>query len=46
VAGIGGVLAWFVNTAISAVVGLAVGAAVAVIVTRVRRRSGHTAAAH
>ena len=37
VAGIGSVLAWTVNTAISAIVGLAVGSLVAVIVTRVRR---------
>jgi predicted DNA repair protein MutK len=49
VAGIGGVLAWLVNTAISLVIGLIVGAIVAVVVTRIRarRRSGHApAAAH
>ncbi len=46
VAGIGGVLAWLVNTAISALVGLAVGAIVAIVVTQVRaRRSGHPTAA-
>ena len=36
VAGIGSALAWTVNTAISAIVGLAVGSLVAVIVARVR----------
>ena len=36
VAGIGGALAWVVNTAVSAVVGVAVGALVVAIVTRVR----------
>lgn len=38
VAGVGGVLAWLVNTALSAVVGLAVGALVVVAVTAIRRR--------
>lgn len=37
VAGIGGVLAWLVNTALSAVVGLAVGFLVVAVVSRVRR---------
>lgn len=48
VAGIGGVLAWLVNTAISAAVGLAVGALVVVVVTLVRSRlkKPATAAAH
>jgi predicted DNA repair protein MutK len=41
VPGVGGVLAWLVNTAISAAVGLGVGALAAVVVTRVQRaRSG------
>ncbi len=38
VAGIGGALAWTVNTAISAVVGLAVGAIVVTVVSRIRGR--------
>ena len=47
VGGIGGVLAWLVNTAISAAVGLAVGCAVVAIVNGVQRRLGKTpAAAH
>jgi uncharacterized protein len=37
VAGVGGVLAWLVNTAASAVVGLVVGFAVVAVVSRVRR---------
>jgi predicted DNA repair protein MutK len=41
VAGIGGVLAWLVNTAISAVVGLAVGFAVLAVVSRLLRRAKH-----
>jgi predicted DNA repair protein MutK len=46
VPGIGGLLAWTLNTAISAVVGLAVGAIVVAVVSRVRRRgNGHAAAA-
>jgi predicted DNA repair protein MutK len=44
VPGIGGVLAWTLNTAISAVVGLAVGAIVVAIVSRVGRRGGQVAA--
>jgi uncharacterized protein len=40
VPGIGGVLAWVVNTAMSAVVGLGVGAIVAAVVARVRRGNG------
>ena len=44
VPGIGGVLAWTVNTAISAVVGLGVGAIVVAVVSRVRRRNDHAAA--
>ena len=40
VPGIGGVLEWLVNTAISAVVGLAVGMIVLAVVSRVRRRNG------
>ncbi len=43
VPGIGGVLAWIINTAISAVVGLAVGTIVLVVVSRVQRRSGQVA---
>jgi predicted DNA repair protein MutK len=44
VAGIGGALAWILNTAISAVVGLAVGAIVVAVVSRVRRARGHVPA--
>jgi uncharacterized protein len=44
VPGIGGVLAWTVNTAISAAVGLAVGAIGVAIMSRVRRGDGHAAA--
>jgi predicted DNA repair protein MutK len=40
VPGIGGVLAWIVNTAMSAVVGLGVGAIVAAVVARVRHGNG------
>jgi predicted DNA repair protein MutK len=43
VPGIGGVLAWTVNTLISAIVGLAVGAAVVAVVSWVRARRGHAA---
>ncbi len=43
VPGIGGVLAWTVNTAISAVIGLAVGAIVVSVVSRVRRSGDHAA---
>ena len=47
VPGIGAALAWTINTAISAIVGLAVGAAVVAVVSRVRRRDdAPTAAAH
>ncbi len=50
ISGIGGVLAWLVNTAISAVVGLAVGAIVVAVVSQIRKRRGHhdiaTADAH
>jgi predicted DNA repair protein MutK len=45
VAGVGGVLAWLVETLGSAVVGLAVGFAVVAVVTRVRRPSSATPAA-
>lgn len=46
VAGVGGVLAWLANTAASAVVGLAVGALIVVVVGLVRRaRSGPAALA-
>lgn len=38
VAGVGGLLAWLVNTAISASIGLAVGATVVAVVSRVVRR--------
>jgi uncharacterized protein len=41
VPGIGGVLAWTANTAISAVIGLGVGALVVSIVSRVRRGDDH-----
>jgi predicted DNA repair protein MutK len=45
VAGIGGVLAWSVNTSISAIVGFVVGSIVVTIVSRVHRyRSQHAAA--
>ena len=43
ISGVGGALAWIVNTAMSAIVGLAVGALVVVIVSRVRRGGEHTA---
>jgi uncharacterized protein len=43
VPGIGGALAWIVNTALSAVVGLAVGAIAVMAVTRVRSRTGQPA---
>ncbi|MBI5089210.1 MAG: DUF808 domain-containing protein, partial [Actinobacteria bacterium] len=46
VPGVGGVLGWLVNTAASAVVGLAVGFAVLAIVSRVQRRSTATSGAH
>ncbi len=51
VSGIGGVLAWLVNTAFSAVIGLVVGATVVAIVSRVRRGShdaprGHRTLTH
>ena len=47
VAGVGGVLGWLVNTAASAVVGLAVGFAVLAVVARVQRRRARSApAAH
>lgn len=47
VAGVGGVLGWLVNTAASAVVGLAVGFAVLAVVARVQRRGARSApAAH
>jgi uncharacterized protein len=47
VAAVGGVLAWLVNTAASAVVGLAVGFAVLNVVARLPRRKGDAApAAH
>ena len=42
---IGGALAWLVNTAISAVVGLGVGAIVVAVVSRFHRGGGHEAAA-
>jgi predicted DNA repair protein MutK len=47
IAAVGGVLAWLVNTAASAVVGLAVGFAVAAVVARLPRRKRDAApAAH
>ncbi|QYG92223.1 DUF808 domain-containing protein [Iamia sp. SCSIO 61187] len=48
VAGIGGVLAWLVNTAASAVVGMAVGTVIALVVARVqaRRAKDEPAGAH
>ena len=45
VAGIGGVLAWLLNTLASAIVGLAVGTLVVVLVARVRAVRRHRAAA-
>jgi predicted DNA repair protein MutK len=46
VAGVGRVLAWLVNTAASAVVGLAVGFAVVAVVSRIRSKRNRPAAAH
>lgn len=46
VAGIGGALAWLVNTTLSAVIGLIVGFVIVGIVTRVRARRGAPATAH
>jgi predicted DNA repair protein MutK len=46
VAGVGGVLAWIVNTGISAVVGLAVGAGVVVAHHALQQRRGAAAGAH
>jgi uncharacterized protein len=46
VPGIGGVLGWLVNTAASAVVGLAVGFLVLSVVSRLPRRGGTAAPAH
>jgi uncharacterized protein len=45
VRGVGGLLAWLVNTAASAVVGLVVGAIVVAVVTLLRRRFGRGAKA-
>ncbi len=45
VAGIGGVLAWLVNTAISAAVGFAIGSAIALGVERLPKRAAHAPAA-
>lgn len=45
-AGVGGALSWLVNTAASAVVGLAVGFAVVGVVSRLPRRKPDTAPAH
>jgi len=45
VPGVGGVLAWLVDTAASAVVGLAVGFLVVAVVSRLPRRTGRQAAA-
>ncbi|UZN02019.1 DUF808 domain-containing protein [Cellulomonas sp. S1-8] len=44
VAGIGGFLAWFVNTLASAVIGLVVGAVVVLVMHQVHKRRGHAAA--
>jgi predicted DNA repair protein MutK len=44
VAGIGGLLAWLVNTAASAVVGFVVGSAIATVVERLPRRGAKAAA--
>ena len=46
VAGVGGALAWLVNTAISAAVGLVVGALVVFVVSRVRRPGSSPATSH
>ncbi len=46
VAGIGGVLAWIVNTGISALVGLAIGAAVVAAHHALPRRAGATVGGH
>ncbi len=43
-AGVGGVLAWLVNTAASALIGLAVGAVIVAAVTQVRTRQAGVAA--
>ena len=45
IAGVGGVLAWLVNTAASAVVGLIVGFAIVAVVSRLPRRKHHAAPA-
>ena len=42
VGGIGGILAWLVNTGISAVIGLVVGALVVAVVSRLLRSDAHT----
>ncbi|MCM0641156.1 DUF808 domain-containing protein [Cellulomonas wangsupingiae] len=43
VAGVGGLLAWLVNTVASALVGLVVGAVVVLVMHQVHRRKGHAA---
>ena len=43
VAGVGGFLAWFVNTLASALIGLVVGAVVAFVVHQVHKRRSHAA---
>ena len=43
---IGGALAWTLNTLVSAIVGLAVGAIVVMVVARIRRRTREPAATH
>lgn len=43
VAGIGGVLGWLVNTALSAVIGITVGAVVVAVVSRLHGADGHGA---
>lgn len=46
VAGIGGILGWLINTAISAVIGLIVGFAIVLVISRLPKRKGVAAAAH
>ena len=43
---VGGLLGWLVNTAVSAFIGLAVGAIVASVIMWIHRRKGAAAGAH
>jgi predicted DNA repair protein MutK len=42
IGGVGGVLAWVINTAVSAVIGLAIGAVVVAVMLLVRRVKGRS----